>query len=70
MLLHLDMDFLRLLLVLVDNFGQSAVVRLLFLLLLALRAVRYTDLAVIIDLLLQIFRLCVHFLGLVVDARA
>ena len=70
MLLHLDMDFLRLLLVLVDNFGQSAVVRLLFLLLLALGSVRYTDLAVIIDLLLQIFRLCVHFLGLVVDARA
>ena len=64
------MDLLRLLLVLVDYFGQSTVVRLLFLLLLALGAVRYTDLAVIIDLLLQIFRLCVHFLGLVVDARA
>ena len=69
-LLHLDVDLLRLLAVFVNALGQTAVVSLLLLLLLALRAIGHADLTVVVNLLLQTLGLVIHFLLLVADARA
>ena len=67
MLLHLYLDLLRLLLELIENFRESLVVGLLFLLLLALGAIWHRYLAIVIDLLLQVFGHCAHLFLLIVN---
>ena len=67
-LLHLDMDLLRLLLVFIDDLGQATIVGLLLLLLLSLRAIGHTDLTIVINLLLQVFGLLIHLFCLLIDA--
>ena len=67
-LLHLDVNLLRLLLVFVDDLGQATIVGLLLLLLLPLRAIGHTDLTIVINLLLQVFGLLIHLFCLLIDA--
>lgn len=63
-LLHLDMDLLCLLLVLIDNLGQALIVGLLLLCLLALGAIRDTDLSIFVDGYLKFLRLSIHLCNL------
>ena len=64
MLLHLDLDFLGLLLELINNLSEPSIVCVLLLLLLALRAIGNAYIPVIIDFLLKLLRLACHFLRL------
>ena len=61
MLLHLEVQLLTLLLELVDNFGQSAIVRLLLFLLLALRTIRHGNLPIGFYLSLKFTGHLTHF---------
>ena len=63
-LLHLDMDFLCLLLVLIDNLGQTLIVGLLLFCLLALGAIRDTDLSIVVDSYLKFLGLSIHLCNL------
>ena len=67
---HLHLDLLHLLIELIDDLGQALVIRGLLLFLLALGAVGHTDLAVLIDLLLQVLHLVAHLLLLIVHLLA
>lgn len=69
MLLHFDLDFLRLLLVLIHDFRKPAIICLLLLLLLLLRAEWHTDVAVVIYSLLKVAGLSLHRPYLLVNAR-
>ena len=68
MLLHLQVQLLALLLELVHDLGQAPVIRLLLLLLLALRAIRHRNLPVGLDLLFEVSRHLAHLVLLVLNA--
>ena len=68
MLLHLEVDLSLQLRGLGRDVSQSLPVRFLLLLLLLLRAVRHTDVAVVVDELLQLLLLVIHVLHLLDDA--
>ena len=70
MLLHLNVNLLRLLTVLVDALSKSAIVGILLFLLLALGPIGHADLSVIVDVFLEHLGLIIHFFLLIVNSCA